>query len=324
MCGLVLSPVRAFAISPIEYSIQKSLAGSFATASLLGDDEVIKFGIWDFDPNEFVDLDDENLGSEESTELRESLKQFNLPLHWRLSPEDADNTFWLMSKFAYLDVKQEQQIVPSPEPESDHIDNEVISAGIGLGYVKPLNAHWNLELEGYTTWMRYSNETDFNTTESQQIGPLLDEFATNFDVDVVMLEPIVGLNYNWSNKATRYRLFTNYHYLKGKATDAKIDAHEVSPEAWYWSNGFALKKPILSESWSGHSLWFRLARTDMGGDLDGQLGASYYYEAGVAWLVDTSDSFSFLSNIGVGINLNYGSDLRGGTLIFLYNFDEYR
>ena len=62
------------------------------------------------------------------------------------------------------------------------------------------------------------------------------------------------------------------------------------------------------------------SRYDLGADLDGPLGNHCYYEAGVGWLLDVQKlNIPFVDNIGVGINLNYGSVLRGGTLVLLFN-----
>lgn len=316
----------AQALTPLEQAVQSSFSGTFATAALLSDDDVIKFGVWDFNPNEYINTDNENLGSAESTELRQSLRQFNLPLRFRLSEYDpADrqpDRLSLIAKLAYLDVEREQRLVPSPESAEDEIYHQVASAGVGLGYLRSLDEHWDVTLKAYATWMRYHNEIDFNTTESRLLASFLDDLISNLDLDLMMLEPAAGIHYNWGSQATRYRLFTNVHYMKGNAINADIDAHKIKPEAWYWSNGFVLQKP-LTEGWAGHSVWFRISRTDMGGALEGAFESMHYYEAGVAWLMDTPDSWRFIRNLGVGVNLNYGSDLRGGTLIFLYNFDEF-
>ena len=112
--------------------------------------------------------------------------------------------------------------------------------------------------------------------------------------------------------------------MVGQSLNADNEAHEFRTEAWYWSNGFAMKTPFTMEGWSKYGLWIRLSRTDMGGDLDGALGDNHYYEAGIGWLVDTRKNSSFFENAGFGININYGSVLRGGTIIFMYNFSGFR
>ncbi|WP_237457371.1 Solitary outer membrane autotransporter beta-barrel domain [Pseudomaricurvus sp. HS19] len=320
--GLVLAlfAAHAFSLTPLERNVQDSLSASFATASLLADSDVIKFGIWDFNPNDILDSEDEGFGSDESTELRQSLRQLSFPFRWQLSPEGESGKFAVLAKMAYLDVEREEQIFPSQSGKEDRIYQQVTSLGLGLGYQKPLDAHWGISLKGYATWMHYRNELDFNTPESRLFEPFLEDVIANIDIDLVMFEPIAGLHYGWRKRATEYRLFTDYHYIKGEPIEVDNPAHHLRPEAWYWSNGFRVKRN-LAGSWEGHSLWFRLSRIDMGGDLTGQLGANHYYEAGVAWLIDAPESWSMVSNLGVGINLNYGSDLRGGTLIFLYNFD---
>lgn len=321
---LVSWPPFSLAQTALDTFVQSFLAKTYATAALMSDDEVIKFGILDFNPNDVVNLRDDNLGSEQSTRLRESLRQFNIPFRWRLSANTHTDSVWLIAKLAYLDLEQKLQLTPSNSSGLDRIDEKLLSAGAGLGYKKALDKHWELVLESYLTWISYRNDVKFNTPESRQLAPFLDGVLTNIDAETLLAEPAVGLQYNWSTKSAHYQLFTKHHYLKGHAINADSDAHEARTEAWYWTNGIALKRPLPIEGWSKHTLWFRLARTDLGGDLDEAVGENHYYEAGVAWLVDASKNVGFIDNLGVGININYGSDLRGGTLIFLYNFTGFR
>ncbi|MDO3385462.1 Solitary outer membrane autotransporter beta-barrel domain [Gilvimarinus sp. SDUM040013] len=61
------------------------------------------------------------------------------------------------------------------------------------------------------------------------------------------------------------------------------------------------------------------SRIDVGGDAVSPLGSHHYYELGAGWLIDTSNDIKFLNNIGVGLALNIGSNLSGGSLVILFN-----
>ncbi|GAM54322.1 hypothetical protein JCM19231_2211 [Vibrio ishigakensis] len=63
----------------------------------------------------------------------------------------------------------------------------------------------------------------------------------------------------------------------------------------------------------------RFRRIDVGGDLRDPVGATHYNEYAFGWVVDTSDYSSVIYNVGIGININYGSSLKGGSLVFFYN-----
>ena len=319
-----LASPSAFADTALDKVIQEFLGRTFVTAALLSDDEVVKFGIWDFNPNDVVDLESEGFGSEESSRLRESLKQISVPFRWRISEEGSADAFSIAMKVAFLEYQEDLQLVPSDESRLDRSTEQVLSAGGGFGYTKRIDQHWELVLESYLTWMRYDSDVDFNTTQSRTIQPVFDGLLTNIETEFLMAEPAVGVNYNWARNSIRYQAFSKYHYLAGRYFSADIRAHEATAAAWYWSNGVGFKKPIVSDAGAHHALWFRLTRTDMGGDLDGVLGENHYYEAGIAWLVDAPKRIRLLDNVGLGINLNYGSELQGGTLILLYNVEGFR
>lgn len=320
---LVLIAPSVSAATALENTVRSFLEEDFVTAALLSDTDVINLGFWSFDPNSYTRIEDEKLGSQESIDTRNSLKQFSLPLRWQLSQYRKTDTLWFVTKAAYMEVDQEVNLFPEAQIPPDRIIHKNVSLGLGLEYEMDLTEHWGLELGVYTNWMRYRNRFYPKSTQSRLVEPYLDGLLTNIDVKLLMAEPVAGANYNWSGRTSRYQLYSNYHYLNGKSLDAKIDAHEARPESWYWANGFALQKPVFTRYLDGHSLWFRVARINIGSQLSNQLGPSHYYEAGVAWIVKTKQHLRLLDNFGIGVNLNYGSSLRGGTLILLYNFDAF-
>ncbi len=319
--GIVAS---AQAATPLEQFGRDSLASNFAIAALLSDDEVMRLGFWNFDPNELLGTDNDNLGNEQSLGVRESLKQFSLPWRWALSHETDTEHLWLLTKLAYLDVEQESRLVFESQEAEDDIDQQVYSAWAGLGYRRDLGEHWQVQLETNLAWMRLRNRVKFNSPESRLLAPLLDGVITNYHAEAILLEPGLGLYYRWASRGYRWRLFSRYRYLTGSSINPDSAAQEVKPEASYWSNGIGLRKPLaFADSNGAHSLWLRLARVDVSGDLSRQLENSHYLELGIGWLMDTGDRFALLDNVGIGIDFNYGSELRGGTLMLMFNVDEF-
>lgn len=310
--------------TPLEALVQDFLAQTYAQASLFNNSDVMTFGIWDFDPNQFVDTGDSNFGSGQSVRKRQSVRQFNIPFRVSVSPAEQESEVSFIAKLGFLDVNQELQLLPSNDPTLDRVHERILSAGAGLSYLKPLDDHWEISLESTLSWMNYQNDVDFNTTESKAVGPLLNGILTNINTELLMAEPAIGLHFNWFGGKDKYQLFSKPHFMYGWAINPEIEAFDTEPNAWYWSNGIAMLSPFDTPGWENHSLWFRLTRNDLGGDLENVLGESSYYEAGIAWLFNSTSSDAFFENIGAGINLNYGSDLRGGTLILLYNFDGVR
>ena len=145
------------------------------------------------------------------------------------------------------------------------------------------------------------------------------ELITNFNADAWLLEPSARLTYFIGGEQSEVQLFSDIHYMAGHTFHTDRAAHDVAPEAWHWSNGARWKHPFVTRILPGQNVWMQASRYDLGGDLEGSLGNHYYYEAGVGWLLDMGNRIPFVDNIGIGINLNYGSLLRGGTLVLLFN-----
>ncbi len=322
--GLVSSLMLSHSASANELDrlVSTFFAKNIATSLLMTDDEVVKFGLIDFNPNEYlendyIDIASEELGSDEENELRSSLKSLSLPYRYEFNSEDA-NHFWAGIKVAYLEQNQEVNFV-EPATAPDDIKEWRTILGVGSGYTYWLNQQWELDAGLYINWLQYHNDVDFNSELSQLQGRILDGLITNVSFDVLIAEPVFSIRYHLDWLPTRLEFFSTTHYLEGSAFNVEKDAHKAKPEAWYSTNGILAKRPFSGELLQGHSIWYRLAQVNTGGDLKDELGTDQYYEAGIAWLVDTPNLFDFLDNVGLGININYGSDLKGGTIILLFN-----
>lgn len=49
------------------------------------------------------------------------------------------------------------------------------------------------------------------------------------------------------------------------------------------------------------------------------LETDHFYEIGAGMLLDTSKFTDLAENIGIGININKGSSLYGGSIVFYFN-----
>lgn len=68
--AIILAPSFALSAQELNDPIQKELERNFATAIVLTDSDVFTVGFHDFDPNEWLNLDNEELGSADSVNLR--------------------------------------------------------------------------------------------------------------------------------------------------------------------------------------------------------------------------------------------------------------
>ena len=315
----LLSP-SSRAATPLDNVIRLGLAESYATAILLTGGNAVRFGFWDFDPNDVVGLEDENLGSLEAQQIRQRIRTFSLPYTWSSPLGEQDNTLVLGAKAAYLGQVQETQIVTSSEQAKDSIDSSVTTLTVGAELRHRATDHLGLAAGLNLNLQRYRNSTDFNTPESQALAPLVDGLITNYSANAWQAEPHVRATWFVGGRDTEVKLISDFHYMRGRTFDTDRPAHEVQPEAWYWSNGVRWRHPYVTRFLPGQNVWMQASRYDLGGDLGEALGNHYYYEAGVGWLLDLRKmNIPFVDNVGIGINLNYGSVLRGGTLVLLFN-----
>lgn len=299
--------------------VQDSLSRSYVTAALLTEGDAVRFGFWNFNPNDYLDFEDDNFGTAEASALRQRISTVSMPYEWTWRTADGREEVGFLAKAAYVAVEQEGQLVVSEDTRKDTFNNSVLSAALGMRWRHALTQNWNLTLRSNLHWMRYRNDTSYNNPDSMAVAPALDGVLTNIKVDALMAEPSLMLGYDLINGAARWHFFSDYHYLAGDTYHTDISAHDANPEAWFWSNGVKMTNPLISKLLPGQNVWFRAARVDLGGDLDEPLGNHYYYEAGLAWLLNTGDYVPLLDNIGIGINFNYGSVLRGGSLVLLFN-----
>ncbi|MCG8393167.1 MAG: Solitary outer membrane autotransporter beta-barrel domain [Pseudomonadales bacterium] len=316
---VILATGTTLAATPLDNAIRLSLAESYVTASLLSSGDAVRFGFWDFDPNSLFNLDNDDFGSLEAQQRRQRLTTFSLPITWETTVGVQEDILELGAKAAYVESAQETQLVSSSSRIKDTITNSVTSLSAGASLTRRVSPQLALSsgLNGH--WMRYDNDTDFNTAASRPLAPLVDGLITNYTTDAWLAEPHVGATYFIDGPDSEVQLFSDYHYMSGHTYHADQAAHDVQPEAWYWANGVRWRHPVVSHLLPGQNAWLRAARYDLGGDLDGPLGNHYYFEAGVGWLLDLKGRLPYVENIGIGVNLNYGSLLRGGTLVLLFN-----
>lgn len=318
LTGLVVSLITQWCCAQTTtQAVRNSLAEGSVTALLMTDDDVVNLGFVDFNPNDYVEIND-RFGTDDSKNLRGDLKSIAIPWEKDIL-QQGDTSIKLKAKLAYLERTQEVLFANQAEEQADKLEESTLLVGFGAAQSIEFAPQWELETGFYLNWLRYRNHTDFNSNASRALASRLNGVRTNMNYQALIAEPVAALKYYQPWGRSQLQWFAKAHYLSGTAIHPDMKAHDIKPEAWYTSVGVDGKRPFARASLQGNSLWYHFAKVDMGGDLSGGLGANNYYEAGVAWLVDTPKYDSWLSNIGLGISLNYGSELKGGTLVLLFN-----
>ncbi|MBZ2168678.1 Solitary outer membrane autotransporter beta-barrel domain [Marinobacter sp. F4216] len=305
----------------LEDIVRTELAETFSLASFLTNGETLRFGVWDFNPNDFIKLEDPEFGSAESSELRRSIQNVLMPLTVETGLPEWNSSLTWGGSLSFLEVKQEGRLIVAEDENSpvDRVTNRVFSVGAHALWDYFFRPRWHLRARLEGRWMRYRNDTDFRSPASRNVRPILDNLVTNISVKALMSETALGTRYlsYWNNSIWNWT--ADIHYLAGDTYDTDIPAHDTQPEAWFSRAGVRIKDPSMLPFWRDQSLWLEAYRVDLGGDLDGQLGNNHYYEVGGGWQMELPGWFGYFESVAVGINLNYGSVLRGGTLVFLFN-----
>ncbi|WP_203142687.1 Solitary outer membrane autotransporter beta-barrel domain [Marinobacter mangrovi] len=312
---------RMLAASELDRATRNVLSANYTLAILLTNGDAVRFGFWNFNPNDYFELDNDDLGSADSAQLRQSITTASLPFDWTLPIGDQGDTLTYTGKVAYIAQEQDAQLVVSDEQRKDKVYEQIVSASAGAAWTHPFTKPVTVTFGSLVHWMRYKNDTNYNTAASQAVQSELDGTLTNITVDALVAEPTLTLGYSRPIMGADWDFFSDYHYMRGHTIGTRNPAHEADPEAWFWSNGVRIRNPIISRFLPGQNIWIRAARIDVGGDIGDQLGNSYYYEAGLAWLLEARGRIPLVDNVAIGVNFNYGSVLRGGSLIFTFNED---
>lgn len=70
--------------------IVKEFEYNFALSVVLTDTDVFTFGFHDFDPNQYFNLSNEDIGTADSLDLRKEIKEFTLPYSFDLAENETE------------------------------------------------------------------------------------------------------------------------------------------------------------------------------------------------------------------------------------------
>ena len=307
--------------TPTDDAVQRQLSEAYATTILLADGEAIQLGLVNFNPNDVARLDNENFGTEESVTGREKLSLFSLPLELEVPAFSGEHDLQGGLRFSVLREVERGKLATSLQTEEDRFETRVYSAESLIRWRYRFAKSWRLDLGQALHLMRYENRTDFRNGDSRDRREGLDGRVTNYSNHAFVSRTTTGIVWLPKQSNGRSEYFSSLNYLAGDALHPDISEHNAEPEAWYWRNGVRAKLPVLAGSSTAKHVLLKLNRVNVGGDLRDPMGSAVYYEAGIGFVSGLEQDIPFLRNLGLFLNLNYGSDLRGGTLGLLYNVD---
>ncbi|MBW3138234.1 Solitary outer membrane autotransporter beta-barrel domain [Ferrimonas balearica] len=313
------SPLQANTLPGLEQAVRQQLNEVFSTAALLSNTEAITLGFVNFDPNEFLPIDDPDFGDENSVELRNELTVYTLPWSWHLT-EFQGGDLGLTARLSYVRSKQELSLFPLEDATVDLNDDTIYTLFVQPTYRYPLSKHWQVQfgLGGYL--MRYDNDFSFRNSVSRQLQPQLDNRLTNIEVSAWMVQPELRVDYRFERGRAYWHYRSAFAYTWGRTFDEPGPLVSADPESWRWLNGVSMRRPFPA-GLPDQDYRLSLSRIDINGDTVRPFDTHYYYEFSAEWLLNTRGKVPLLDDVGVGLLVNYGSALKGASLIFVYNVD---
>lgn len=313
--GSTYSFAQQDSVRTLEQSRSKILEEVFSSSVVLTDSDAVSFGIAAFDPDKYVDLGFDTT-DEQSLALRKKVKIFALPWKWEVdSPLQGWKTT-VKAQASYLDIKQDLHLLGDDRENAEKNRDQVYSVYFDYLWEKSLTERWQLATGSGVHIMRYNNDLNYND-DNNTLQPILDGQIFNTTTDAVLLEPHLGLQYEMHKGQWRWRGFSRSFYFKGKTISGGGAAR---PEGFRWENGFAGKYAFQKWGRDQH-IRFTIKRVEMAADLPRSLGSNHYYNLRLGRVFSTPNHLSWLNNIGVGVSINIGTALSGGSLVILKNLD---
>ncbi len=300
-------------------SFRKDLERTFATSVLLNDTDVFTFGINNFDPNKVFSLDNEDIGSKDSVSRRKDITSISLPYTFELPEYIEDNHQEITLRLSALRI--EKDISYASTVKSDFQKESVISGYVEFANVSQLDEHWSFSSAIGNHISYYRNDFEYRSPLLEPIKDQLDNVYLNTDAWAYIIEPKIKLTFEDKNDWGKYKLSTSWHYFNGIGWGEANNGNVGYPEGWYIANEAKIFYDLIRWDKNITSMYSSIRRIDIGGDTVASMGTTSYYEGSVGWLLNPNLFNDWVDNVGIGFTINYGSSLKGGSLVIFFNQD---
>jgi hypothetical protein len=300
-------------------SFRKDLERTFATSVLLNDTDVFTFGINNFDPNKVFSLDNEDIGSKDSVSRRKDITSISLPYTFELPEYIEDNHQEITLRLSALRI--EKDISYASTVKSDFQKESVISGYVEFANVSQLDEHWSFSSAIGNHISYYRNDFEYRSSLLETIKDQLDNVYLNTDAWAYIIEPKIKMTFEDKNDWGKYKLSTSWHYFNGIGWGEANNGNVGYPEGWYIANEAKIFYDLIRWDKNITSMYSSIRRIDIGGDTVASMGTTSYYEGSVGWLLNPNLFNDWVDNVGIGFTINYGSSLKGGSLVIFFNQD---
>ncbi|MEZ8367341.1 Solitary outer membrane autotransporter beta-barrel domain [Vibrio cyclitrophicus] len=315
-CSVFPAIVSATTLSDL---VRKDIERTFATSVLLNDTDVFTFGINNFDPNKVFRLDNEDIGSNDSVSRRKDIASISFPYTFELPEYIEDNHQEITLRLSALRI--EKDVVYASTTKSDFQKESVVSGYLEFANVTQLDEHWSFSSAIGNHISYYRNDFEYRSSLLEPYKDQLDGVYLNTDAWAYIVEPKVKLTFEDKNDWGKYKLSTSWHYFNGIGWGEANEGNIGHPEGWYIANEAKIFYDLIRWDKNITSMYSSIRRIDIGGDTVASMGTSSYYEGSVGWLLNPNLFNDWVDNVGIGLTINYGSSLKGGSLVIFFNQD---
>ena len=316
---LCLIPPPTVSANVLSDAFRKELEQRFATSVLLNDTDVFTFGINNFDPNEVFSLDNEDIGSNDSVSRRQNITSLSLPYTLEQPNYIEDNHQEITLRLSALRIENDVEYAATIK--SDYQKESVVSGYVEFANVSQLNEYWSFHSGIGNHISYYRNDFEYRSSLLEPIQDQLDGLYYNTDAWAYIIEPKIKLTFEDKNHWGRYKLSTSWHYFNGVGWGEANNGDIGNPEGWYIANEAKIFYDLVRWDKNITSMYSSIRRIDIGGDTVESMGTTSYYEGSVGWLLNSNLFNEWVDNVGIGFTINYGSSLKGGSLVLFFNQD---
>lgn len=297
--------------------IQTFVAQNTANSIVLADANLITLGVMDFDPNEFADFGNLNVGSEESLELRKSLKTYSLP--WSFKPSVLSDKLDTQYRIRLSYVGAHQDLVYEDPEYVNALDEETYLLFGEKAWRYQPSEHWRIEAGLAAQYIYYRNHIDYQDPILIFFREIFDQQILNTSYSALLLDPVLSARYQGEIFGHRFEYTAQYRHAFGHTLTTDSHNQKTSINTGRLTNTFAFHYDTAAINGRASQVRLLARRIDIDHDAVSPMGASHYYEFGAGWLVDTSNDMGWIDNFGLGISINIGSNLSGGSVVILFN-----
>jgi len=311
--------------SPISlaFDATKNFEEAFATAVVLTDNDTISLGFGNFNPEVLLKPSQphlvDHLTTGDSLELRNQLSVFSVPYTYILNEKNKEWSDKITFHLAYIKQDTTHNLFDDTQLQPDDNIDKIYSSYLAYSRYIPLSKRWKLRMRLGGYLMHYDNSHNYNSSLSKSFEPRLDGVYFNTQANAAIIEPNAKLTYTKDKSWGKWELSSDFNYFTGKVYSGSASSKNAKPSGWRVNNTVKFHYDLNLSKLDAESLYVKFQRSDIGGDMNSALDTAHFYEFGVGILLDTRKLTDWVENVGVGININHGSSLNGGSIVFYFN-----